>query len=66
MSESQIKKNHAMQSKDLFEAIKGEMKDCNTNHFTSRVCALCDSNVSFEINDDNWYLLGIAYGLKYN
>lgn len=53
-----------MQSTDLFEAIKHEMKDCSLNKYTKKLCKLCDSDIVFEINDDNWYLIGIAYGLK--
>lgn len=41
------------------------MQECDVNNYTSRLCELCQSDVVYEINDDNWYLIGIAYGLKY-
>lgn len=38
---------------------------CNNNFYTQNSCDLCKSEVAYEINDENWYIIGIAYGLKY-
>ncbi|CAD8081287.1 unnamed protein product [Paramecium sonneborni] len=64
LTEKQQQNKISLQSQDLFEAIKQEIKDCDQNNYTSHLCQLCQSDVVYEINDDNWYIIGIAYGLK--
>ncbi|CAK86285.1 unnamed protein product (macronuclear) [Paramecium tetraurelia] len=64
LTEKQQQNKISLQSQDLFEAIKQEIKECDLNNYTINLCQLCQSDVVYEINDDNWYLIGIAYGLK--
>ncbi|CAD8151859.1 unnamed protein product [Paramecium octaurelia] len=64
LTEKQQQNKISLQSQDLFEAIKQEIKECDLNNYTNNLCQLCQSDVVYEINDDNWYLIGIAYGLK--
>ncbi|CAD8110963.1 unnamed protein product [Paramecium sonneborni] len=41
-----------------------ELAPCSNNPIQQRACSLCKSEVGYQLDDDNWYMIGLQHGYK--